>query len=84
MYSYMDLYNGYYKLFFKDSGGNDNTIEPTYSTNMNLYVGELEFNINSSMLSKMMSLEESERKMSIVNYNEDGSVSSMFDFMYTL
>lgn len=84
MYSYMDLSNGYYKLFFKDSGGNDNTIEPTYSTNMNLYVGELEFNINSSMLSKMMSLEESERKMSIVNYNEDGSVSSMFDFMYTL
>ena len=81
-YSYMDLSNGYYKLLFKDTGGNDNLIEPTYSNNMNLYVGELEFNINGSMLAKMNEVPEGDRKMSIVNYNEDGSVSSMFDMLY--
>lgn len=81
-YSYMDLSNGYYKLLFIDDGGNTNMIEPTYSNNMNLYVGELEFNINSSLISKLNAVSENERKMSIVNYNEDGSVSSMFDFLY--
>ena len=81
-YSYMDLSNGYYKLMFKDAGGNDNLIEPTYSSNMNLYVGELEFNINGSMLAKLNDVTEGDKKMSIVNYNEDGSVSSMFDMLY--
>lgn len=81
-YSYMDLSNGYYKLLFKDAEGNDNLIEPTYSKNMNLYVGELEFNINGSMLTKLNDVPEGDKKMSIVNYNEDGSVSSMFDMLY--
>lgn len=81
-YSYMDLSNGYYKLLFIDDGGNTNMIEPTYSNNMNLYVGELEFNLNSSMINKLNAVPEDDRRMSIVNYNEDGSVSSMFDFLY--
>lgn len=81
-YKYMDLSDGYYNLMFKDSGGATVLIEPTYSTNMNMYLGELEFNISSGNLSKMSSVDESNRKMSIVAYNEDGSVSSMFDFKY--
>ena len=83
-YSYMDMSNGYYKLFFRDEGGNNNLIDPTFSTNMNLYVGELEFNFNTSMINKMLAVSEEERKMSIVAYNEDGTVSSMFDFMYSI
>lgn len=83
-YSYMDMSNGYYKLFFRDEGGNNNLIDPTFSTNMNLYVGELEFNFNTSMINKMLAVSEEKRKMSIVAYNEDGTVSSMFDFMYSI
>ena len=83
-YTYMDLSNGYYKLLFKDADNNDNLIDPTYSQNMNLYVGELEFNLSSSMINKMNAVSDNDKKMSIVAYNEDGSVSSMFDFMYTM
>ena len=83
-YTYMDLSNGYYKLLFKDADNNDNLIDPTYSQNMNLYVGELEFNLSSSIINKMNAVPDNDKKMSIVAYNEDGSVSSMFDFMYTM
>lgn len=83
-YSYMDMSNGYYKILFKDANNGDNLIDPTFSTNMNLYIGEVEFNFNMTMLNKLMEVEEDKRKMSIVAYNEDGSVSSMFDFMYTI
>ena len=83
-YSYLDLTDGYYKLMFKDSANNIVTIEPTYSSNMNLFLGELEFNMSSGNLSKLEEVEEGDRKMSIVAYNEDGSVSSMFDFLYTI
>ena len=83
-YSYMDMSNGYYKLMFKDEGKETNLIDPTFSTNMNLYIGELEFNFNMTMLNKMAAVPEEDRKMSIVAYNEDGSVSSMFDFMYVI
>ena len=82
-YGYMDLSNGYYKLLFKDAENNDNVIDPTYSENMNVYVGELEYNFSAAMVNKMLAVDEGNRKMSIVTYNEDGSVSSMFDFMYT-
>jgi hypothetical protein len=58
-------------------------IDPTYSENMNVYVGELEYNFSAAMVNKMLAVDEGNRKMSIVTYNEDGSVSSMFDFMYT-
>ena len=80
----MDLSNGYYKLMFRDADGNTNLIEPTYSTNMNLYVGELEFNFNSSAVNKLLEVEEENRKMSIISYGEDGTMSSMFDFLYTI
>lgn len=83
-YDYMDLTSGYYKLLFKDATGSDIVIEPTYSGNMNLYLGELEFNFSSNTINKMMALSEKDRKMSIVVYNDDSSVSSMFDFNFSI
>lgn len=83
-YDYMDLTDGYYKLMFKDEAGATVLLEPTYSRNMNMFLGELEFNISSGNIGKLQAVEEGKRKMSIVSYNEDGSVSSMFDFMYNI
>ena len=36
------------------------------------------------MINKMMAVSDGNRKMSVVAYNEDGSVSSMFDFNYMI
>lgn len=83
-YAFMDLSDGYYKLMFKDDSGANVFVEPTYSDNMNMYLGELEFNISSGNIAKLTQVEDTERKMSIVSYNEDGSVSSMFDFLYII
>jgi len=83
-YYHMDMSNSYFKLLYRDADGATNLIDPTYSQNMNLYVGELEFNFNSVTVNKLQAVEEGDRKMSIVAYNEDGSVSSMFDFLYSI
>jgi hypothetical protein len=82
VYDYMDLSDGYYKLYAKDNNNNDIIIEPTYSSNMNLLFGELEFNITAKNINKLMNVDPANRKMSIVMYNEDNSVSSLFDFKY--
>lgn len=79
---FFDLSNGYYKLYIQSPDGNI-TIEPTYSTNMNLTLGEIEFNISNSILTKLSNIDESSRYMSIVACNDDNSVSSMYDFSYT-
>lgn len=79
---YFDLTNSYYKLYIKN--GSDNIIiEPTYSKNMNLALGEIEFTIGSGTLTKLQNIPEESRYMSIVAYNADGSVSSLFDMKYT-
>lgn len=83
-YTYADLTGGYYKLMFKDSGDNTVLIDPTYSKNMNLYLGEIEFNVSSANVNRLSLVEESKRKMSILSYGEDGTVSSMFDFTYSI
>jgi hypothetical protein len=57
-YEYMDLTNGYYKLMFIDASGETVTISPTFSSNMNLYLGELEFNINNETINKLKSVTE--------------------------
>lgn len=82
VYDYMDLTEGYYKLYCKDAGGNEIIIDPTYSSNMNMLLGELEFNLSSSVLNLLQQVDPSERTMSIIVYNEDNSVSSLFDFTY--
>lgn len=82
-FSFMDLSDGYYKLYAKNSNGESVIIEPTYSSNMNMLLGELEFSISSSDITKLESFNESERKMSIVMYNADNSISSLYDFYFT-
>lgn len=83
-YTFVDFSDGYYKLMFKDSGGNTVLVEPTYSTNMNPILGELEFNITNAHIKKITNVEGDKRKMSVVSYGEDGTVSSLFDFTYTI
>ena len=83
-YTYMDLTNGYYKLMFRDSAGKTVTIDPTYSTNMNLYFGEIEFSITTDIVSKLQAVDPTERKMSIVSYSDNNLTSSMYDFMYEI
>lgn len=80
---YMDLTDSYYKLYCRDANSNEMIIEPTYSKNMNLLFGELEFNINQTVLNKLMEVQESSRKISIVAYNSDNSVSSLYDMKYS-
>ena len=81
-YDYMDLSDGYYKLYAKDSNNNDIVIEPTYSSNMNLLLGELEFSLTAETINALMNVDPEMRRMSIVSYNTDNSVSSLFDFTY--
>ena len=81
-YDYMDLTDGYYKLYTKDAAGNDIVIEPSYSTNMNLLLGEIEFNISSDVLNRLAQVDEYDRKMSIVAVSDNNIMSSMYDFYY--
>lgn len=80
---FVDLTDSYYKLYTKDRSGNQIIIDPTYSNNMNLLLGELEFNINISSIDKLYNVPEEDRYISIVAYNNDNSVSSMYDMRYT-
>lgn len=80
---FVNLTDSYYKLYAKDAGGNDIIIDPTYSSNMNLMLGELEFNINSTNINKLYSVPQADRYISIVAYNNDNSVSSLYDMRYT-
>lgn len=82
VYDYMDLTDGYYKLYTKDANNNEIILEPTYSSNMNMLLGELEFNLPASVISKLQNVNPSERKMSLIVQNEDNSISSLFDFRY--
>lgn len=83
-YSNIDLSNGSYKLAFKDASGNDYVIEPTYSNNMNLYLGELEFEFTNVHINKLMNISENDAKMSIVSCGDNGYVTSMYDFMFKI
>ena len=80
---YVDLTDSYYKLYAKDANGNDIIIDPTYSSNMNLMLGELEFNISNIDITKLYNVPPTDRYISIVAYNNDNSVSSLYDMRYT-
>lgn len=80
---YVDLTDSYYKLYAKDNNGNDIIIDPTYSSNMNLMLGELEFNISTNNINKLYNVAPADRYISIVAYNNDNSVSSLYDMRYT-
>ena len=83
-YTHIDLSNGSYKLMFRDVAGNVIQIVPTYSNNMNLYLGELEFEITSDHIGKLMGVVEGNKKMSIVSSGENGYMTSLYDFMYNI
>lgn len=81
-YDYMDLTEGYYKLYTKDVGGKEIILDPTYSSNMNMLLGELEFNLPKSVVDSLKNVSPADRKMSIIIQNDDNSISSLFDFMF--
>lgn len=82
--NYFDLRESSYKLFVRESDGNEIILEPTYSNNMNLSLGEIEFNIPNSVLNKLRKVSENDRYISIIAYNPDGSTSSMYDMRFTI
>ena len=47
-----------------------------------MLLGELEFTMTSTVLNALQQVDPAERTMSIIVYNEDNSISSLFDFMY--
>lgn len=81
---YFDLSDSYYKLYVKESNGNEIVIDPTYSNNMNLGIGELEFTLNINTINKLKEVDPADRYISIVTYNTDGSMSTMYDMKYTI
>lgn len=81
--NYLDLTGSYYKLYTRDANKKEIIIEPTYSSNMNLTFGELEFNIGSNNLIRLKDVPVENRVMSIVVCNSDNSISSMYDMRYS-
>lgn len=69
-------------LYSRDADGKDIIIEPTYSDNMNLPMGTVEFNISSNNAAKLKNVSESNRFMSVLVVNNDNTKYSMFDFIY--
>ena len=51
---------------------------------MNIGLGELEFNLNTSVINKLKEVSPTDRKMSIVCYNTDGTLTSMYDMSFTI
>lgn len=78
----MDLSDASYKLYTRGSDKQDIIIEPTYSSNMNTMLGELEFNISINNIQKLKSVDTTSRFMSIIVVNKDNTQYSMFDFTY--
>ena len=81
---YFDLSDAYYKLYVKESNGNEIIINPTYSSNMNIGLGELEFNIGGSTINRLKDINPEDRKISIICYNPDGSLSTMYEMSYNI
>ena len=82
--TYFDLRDASYKLYIKESNGNEIILEPTYSNNMNLSLGEIEFNVSNSVINKLRAISAEDRYLSIIAYNTDGSTSSMYDMKFTI
>lgn len=72
-----------YALRFIDA--NDKVIEIpcTYSNNMNLTLGELEFKISTNNSQKMFNVPDNKKIISIIVKNLDGSISTLFECKYT-
>jgi hypothetical protein len=71
-----------YALVYRDITGKENQIYCTFSSNMNLMNGELEFNLTKNHIDKMMNSDSN--YFDIVIYNADGSVSTLFESYYDI
>lgn len=79
---YLDLsaINSSYVLVYKDNNEKENKINCTYSDNMRLTNGELEFNLSKTHLEKMKNSKYD--YFNIVVNNFDGSQSTLFEGKY--
>lgn len=69
-----------YILVYKDINDKENKINCTYSNNMNLLLGELEFNLSKNHLEKMKNSKYDYFNILIVN--SDGSQSTLCEIKY--
>ena len=69
-----------YIISFEDTNGKNIEIEPTYSKNMNLSLGELEFNLSKNNVDKL--LKSTSNIFFIMSINSDGSRSTMYQGNY--
>lgn len=82
--SFIDLNNlSSYILCFRDSNNGIKQIECTYSDNMNLSLGQLEFNIPASVAVDMKKVKDADRLMSIMVKNLTGETSTIVELHYT-
>lgn len=78
---YMDLTDlNSYVFVYKDKEGIENRINCTYSSNMNLFNGELEFNLTKTHIDKMMNSPYD--YFDIVVVNADGFNSTLYESKY--
>ena len=73
----LDL-SGPFKYFMvsRDINNNEIQISPTYSANMNLVLGELEFKISEEIASRLFKVPANQRVYGIICINADGSKSA--------
>ena len=82
-YNYLDLMNtSSYVLLFKDVNNVTNEINCTYSDNMNLMMGQLEFNISPTIAQKMYNVPDNDKIVAIKCKNLDGSNSIIKEIKY--
>jgi hypothetical protein len=71
-----------YILTYTDANGADVVIDCTYSDNMNLLNGQLEFNITPTIAASMMNVSDSNKYLTIMARNIDGSLSTICEMKY--
>lgn len=79
--TYFDLSDlNTYIFVYKDNNGVENRINCTYSSNMNLLLGELEFNLTKTHIDKMINSKYNYFDIMVVN--ADGSNYTLFESNY--
>lgn len=68
-----------YALVSKDINNNEIQITPTYSVNMNLVLGELEFKVSEEIASRLFKVPANQRNYAIICINADGSKSAFVE-----
>ena len=79
----MNFTGSYYKLYSRDKDGRDIYIDATYSDNMNTIMGELEFYIPQTMITRLKAVPVENRFMDIVVVNQDNTISTLYEFTYS-